>query len=442
MDRNPSIPVASLLDTLLALNPWWTDRPFTTGVIRDRYFARLRAYLDTREIVVVTGVRRAGKTTLLYQCIDDLVRTRGVPARQILFVNFDEPGLLDGDDPIGRILETYRREIYAGDDPYLVFDEVQHVPCWERQLKSLYDRHQARLIVSGSSAALLDTSLSGLLSGRYLALTVYPLDFTEYLAFIGHPVPDDPLALAASHYDLIHRLREYLVTGGFPRAALEPDSAIRADLLSAYFDSIVQRDIVLANAVRDVRGLHALLTTLFANVSTLISYRRLADQLGLDSATVREYLWFATQARILFEVPLFSYKVSVQNRNNRKCYCIDTGLRNAVAFRFSEDEGRLLENLVFLHLIRRGGEVYYWKGTGEVDFVWKRPDHGLVAINVTATDEVPAREVAALRDFAEVHGDRVEDLILLTADTTGSDGPVRFVPAWRWLLEQDAVFAP
>ena len=86
--------------------------------------------------------------------------------------------------------------------------------------------------------------------------------------------------------------------------------------------------------------------------------------------------------------------------------------------------------------------MYYWKGTGEVDFVWKRPDHGLVAINVTATDEVPAREVAALRDFAEVHGDRVEDLILLTADTTGSDGPVRFVPAWRWLLEQDAVFAP
>lgn len=431
--------MAPLLDTLLALNPWWTDRPFETGIVRDRYFARLRSYLDSREIVVVTGVRRAGKTTLLYQCIDDLIRTRGVPARQILFVNFDEPGLLDGDDPIGRILETYRREVYAGEDPYLVFDEVQNVPGWERQLKALYDRRQAHLVVSGSSAALLDTSLSSLLSGRYLPLPVYPLDFAEYLAFTGHPAPVDPLALAAGRYDLIHRLRDYLDAGGFPRAALEPDPMLRADLLSAYFDSIVQRDIVLANTVRDVRGLHALLLTLFANVSTLFSYRRLAEQLGLDGSTIRDYLWFATRARVLFEVPFFSYKVSVQNRNSRKCYCIDTGLRNAVAFRFAPDEGRLLENLVFLHLVRRGGEVYYWKGAGEVDFVWKRPDHGLVAINVTATDEVPPRESAALREFAEVHGEQVQDLILLTADTEGTDGSIRLVPVWRWLLEQDPI---
>lgn len=427
----------SLSEILLALNPWWVGGSFETGIHRDRYFTHLRSYLESREIVVLTGVRRAGKTTLLYQCIDDLIRNHGVQPRRILFVNFDEPGLIDGDDPIERVLETYRREIYPGDDPYLVFDEIQNAPGWERHLKALYDRRRARLVISGSSAALLDTSLSTLLSGRYLPLVVYPLDFAEYLRFTGDPPPDDPLALVAARYDLGHRLRGYLETGGFPRVVLEPNPALRSNLLSAYYDSIVQRDIVLANTVRDVRGLRSLLSTLFANVSALFSYRGLAEQLGLDVTTVREYLWFAAQARILFEVPIFSYKMSVQNRNKRKCYCIDTGLRNAVAFRFSTDEGRLLENLVFLHLVRRGGEIYYWKGRGEVDFVWKRSDHGLVAINVTATDEVPDREVAALLEFAGEHGDAVRDLILLTPDTEGTDGPVRIVPVWRWLLEGD-----
>lgn len=192
---------------------------------------------------------------------------------------------------------------------------------------------------------------------------------------------------------------------------------------------------MLANEVRDVRGLRFLILTLLADISSEFSYRRLADRLGLDAATVREYVWFAVRARVLFEVPFFSYKVSVQNRNNRKCYCIDTGLRNAVAFRSSQDDGRLLENLVYLELRRRGGEVSYWKGKGEVDFVWKRPDRPLTAINVTATDEIPSREMAALLEFATEQGDLPVDLVLLTADTGGTDGPVRLVPAWRWLLE-------
>ena len=425
----------SLTEQLLAINPWWTGRPFETGIPRDRYFSRLRRYLDSGEIVVVTGVRRAGKTTLLYQCVDDLVRNRGVDPRRILFVNFDEPGLADGDDPIGRVLETYRRDVYPGEDPYLVLDEVQSVPGWERQLRSLHDRRQARVVVSGSSAALLDSSLSSLISGRYLALTIYPLDFAEYLRFSGRPAPEDPLAIAAERYEIAHRLREYRDAGGFPRVATEADDLLRRDLLSAYFDSIVERDIVLANEVRDVRGLRSLILTLLADVSCEFSYRRLADRLGLDAATVREYVGLAVRARVLFEVPFFSYKVSVQNRNNRKCYCIDTGLRNAVAFRSSQDDGRLLENLVYLELRRRGGEVSYWKGKGEVDFVWKRPDRPLTAINVTATDEIPSREMAALLEFATEQGDLPVDLVLLTADTGGTDGPVRLVPAWRWLLE-------
>ncbi|MFA5613152.1 MAG: DUF4143 domain-containing protein, partial [Methanoculleus sp.] len=130
----------------------------------------------------------------------------------------------------------------------------------------------------------------------------------------------------------------------------------------------------------------------------------------------------------------FSYSLKVQSRNNKKIYCIDNGLRNAVSFRFSEDEGRLAENLVFIELKKQGHEVYYWKKQGEVDFVVKHPDRLLTAINVSYTDTLPAREEKALLEFRDLHDPRVRECILLTKDTEKREGAVRYIPLWKWLL--------
>lgn len=430
----PTNHMPSVLDLLTALNPWWIGKPFEAGIRREKYFTKIQKYLGTREIVVLTGVRRSGKTTLLFQVIDDLIRNRRVDPRSILFVNCDEPEIARLDNPLETLLETYRRDVYGGDEAYLILDEIQTIEGWERWVKSLYDRKQFTLIISGSTSYLLDSNLSTLIAGRYLPVHVYPLDFTEYVVFSGEDLPHDPVTLASAKYRLLHLLDEYLREGGFPQVVLQGDEAIRRDQLAAYYDSIVYRDIVRVNEVRNQKALGDLLTYCMTNITSLYSYRNLQEVLGIDFETLREYLYYAEKAKILFEVQYFSYSLKTQSRNNKKVYCIDNGLRNAVSFRFSEDEGRLAENLVFIELKKQGCEIYYWKKQGEVDFVVKHPDRSLSAINVSYTDALPAREEKALLEFADLHGSAVRECILLTKDTEKREGAVRYVPLWKWLL--------
>jgi uncharacterized protein len=433
-EYTPTKNVSSPLDLLAALNPWWSGRPFETGIRREKYFAKIQKYLGAGEIVVLTGVRRSGKTTLLFQIIDDLIRSRQADPRSILFVNCDEPEIARLENPLETLLETYRRDVYGGDTAYLILDEIQAVDGWERWVKSLYDRKQYTLIISGSSSYLLDSHLSTLIAGRYLPVHVYPLDFAEYVVFSGERLPSDPVSLASAKYRVLHLLGEYLREGGFPRVILQNDDAIRRDQLKAYYDSIVYRDIVRVNEVRNQKALSDLLAYCMANVTSLYSYRNLQEMLGIDFETVKEYLHYAEKAKILFEVRYFSYSLKAQSRNNRKIYCIDNGLRNAVSFRFSEDEGRLAENLVFLELLRQDCEVYYWKRQGEVDFVVKNPDRSLTAINVSYTDTLPEREEKALLEFANLHTSEVRECILLTKDTEKREGGIRYIPLWKWLL--------
>lgn len=229
-------------------------------------------------------------------------------------------------------------------------------------------------------------------------------------------------------------LGQYLREGGFPQAVRQKDEGVKSDQLRAYCDSIVYRDIVRVNEVRNQRALADLLSYLMASIASPYSYRQLEEMLGIEAATIREYIRYAETARVLFEVQYFSYSLKVQARNSKKVYCIDTGLRNAVSFTLSADEGRCVENLVYLELRRRGYEPYYWKKGGEVDFVLKNPDSTLTAINVTYTDAPPEREMNALREFAAGFGDQVNDLVLITKDTARTDGAIRCVPLWRWLL--------
>lgn len=426
--------MADLLELLVALNPWWSGRDFDTGVRRDRYLSKIKRYCTTGEIVVLSGVRRSGKTTLLYQMIRDLILKEGVDPRSILFVNCDEPALARLDRPLETVLDTYRKDVWSEEGAWIVLDEIQTIPEWERWVKATYDRKQFRLVISGSSSCLLDAEVSTSISGRYLAVPVYPLDFSESLLFHGVKIEPDPIALAERKYGILNLLGRYINEGGFPQVVQQKDESVKADQLRAYYDSIVYRDIVQVNKVRNQRALADLLSYLLTNIASPYSYRQLVEVLGIEAATIREYIRYAEMARVLFEVQYFSYSLKVQARNNKKVYCIDTGLRNAVSFTFSADEGRCVENLVFLELRRRGGDPYYWKKGGEVDFVLKKPDNTLTAINVTYTDVPPQREMNALREFAVEFGERVKELVLITKDTARTDGMIRCVPLWRWLL--------
>jgi uncharacterized protein len=427
--------MATFFEQLAAQNPWWTGRPFDSGHERQKYLAEIRRYLKTGEILVLSGVRRAGKTTLLFQTIRFLMEERNVPGKNILFINCDEPAIAGRKDALADAVDTYRREIGPEGTLWLFFDEVQAAENWEREIKSLYDRKQFRIVISGSSSYLLDPQVSTLLSGRSFTLPVYPLDFTEYLRFHGIEPPRDAAGRAAQKYVIAAQLRQYLNEGGFPVIVLQKDERTKQDYLKAYYDSIVYRDIVRTNVVRNQKALAGLLHYLFTNIASPYSYRRLREMFGTDVDTIRDYIHFARIARILFEVQAFSYSLPAQARQNKKVYCIDTGLRNAVSFRFSEDEGKLAENLVFLELLRSGRTPYYWKGEREVDFVSRSDDDTLVAINVCHSDAIPDREYEGLREFAEEFGAKVRELLILTKDYEARDGKIRCVPLWKWLLD-------
>lgn len=426
--------MSGIIEALIRLNPWWYGESVPSGIPRDKYLSKIQRYLTTGEIVVLAGVRRSGKTTLLYQTIDHLIKSERVPSKKILFVNFDEPDFSALNDPFAEILSVYRADICGDDDVYLIFDEIQGVPGWERYIKGLYDRGSVRLIISGSSSSLLEGKLATLLSGRYFAVTVYPLDFAEYLLFHRINVPTDQIGLAAQKFKLMNHLAEYIRIGGFPRVVLQKDLNLKTDYLRSYYDSIIYRDIILTNSVRHVRALKDLLLYLFSNITRPHSYQKLQQQSGLDFATLKEYIGYAEAAGIMFEIPFFSYSLKTQSRNMRKILAIDNGLRNAISFTFSQDTGLLVENLVFIQLIKQDNLPFYWSGKNEVDFVIKNPDDTLDAINVSYTDTPNEREYAGLREFFTEYKSKVRSLMLITRDLEGETDGIHCVPLWKWLL--------
>jgi predicted AAA+ superfamily ATPase len=426
--------VTTLFELLTSLNPWWTGQEFETGKPRVTYFSKIRRYLETDEIIVLSGVRRSGKTTLLFQTIKYLVDEKNIPPRNILFVNCDEPEISSLENSLSKVIDTYRKEVPAKGPLYLVFDEIQSIEGWERTIKSLYDRKKFKIIISGSSSYLLDSQISTLLSGRYFSIPVFPLNFVEYLSFQGIETPKDQVSQAAKKYEILTQLKRYLREGGFPIVVLQEDELTKNDYLKAYYDSIVYRDIIRVNEIRNQKALAELLHYLFTNVTAPYSYRRLKELLGIDLDTVQDYIHFAEMAKILFEVQHFAYSLQAQTRPNRKIYCIDNGLRNAVSFRFTEDEGKLAENLVFIELLRSGKSPFYWKKKKEVDFVVKSPENLLTAFNVSYTDSIPERECEGLHEFKGEFGDRVKEMIILTKDTEQVNEGIIFMPLWKWLL--------
>lgn len=426
--------MATLFETLAAQNPWWTGSSFESGRERKKYLEKIDRLTETGEIIVLSGVRRSGKTTLLYQAVRQLITDKAVPATNILFINCDELGLAGRAHTLSEAVDAYRREIAPEGTIYLIFDEVPAANDWEREIKSLYDKKNCRILLSGSSSYLLDSKISALLSGRYLPVHVYPLDFTEYIAFHDIVPPRNAAGRAAQKYEITALLRQYLREGGFPVIVLQQNEQTKQDYLRAYYDSIVYRDIVQANVVRNQKALSGLLQYLFTNIAVPFSYRRLKETLAIDIDTIRDYIHFAGLAKILFEVPAFSYSLKVQARQGRKIYCIDNGLRNAVSFRFSQDEGKLAENVVCIELMRLGISPYYWKQDHEVDFVAKAADNTLTAINVCYSDEIPVREYEGLEEFAKTFPDAVRRLVILTKDYEARKGKITCIPLWKWLL--------
>jgi len=424
------------LSILNEWNPWWENK----GLIKDLegtprpFYKHLLDSVEVKEITVITGVRRSGKSTLMYQIISSLLK-KGVNPRQILFVNLEDKKLVKSS--LEDIYMAYRENLNPSKKAYIFLDEIHRKDGWESWIRKKYDlKTNDKFVISGSCSYLLRKEYSTLLTGRNLTFEVFPLTFEEFLLFNNIKINRENLRrgiiLDKTKIPILNSLKKYLNFGGFPEVFFKKDD-FKTKLLEQYFDDIIYKDIIDRYNLNSQKA-KDLALYLLTNFTGTVSLRNMRNSLGISYDTIKDYIAYFKEAFLVFILDHFSYSFKEQKTLASKTYCIDNGLRNAVSFKFSKDEGKLAENLVFLELRRRGEDVYYWKNGGEVDFIIKEKNSLLKAINVSYTDEIKERELKPLLEFKE-RFKRTDKLIVITKDLEKRSGETRFVPLWRWLLE-------
>ncbi|NQU18683.1 ATP-binding protein [bacterium] len=362
-----------IIGTLLLWNFW--EKDISTGIPRQGYLERIKKFLSTDEIVTLTGVRRSGKSTILLQVLAGLLKAK-IPKKNTLYINFEDPKFYNAlnIDLLDKIWQAYIEYLKPGGKVYLVLDEVQEVKGWEHWVRAKYDRKEnVKIFVTGSNADLLSPEFAAVLTGRHLELTVTPLNFREFLQFRGVHACSSSLWYVKNKEKLINLTREYLITGGFPKVVLTDDELLRKELLSQYFSDILTRDIAERYKIKDVAKLKNLALFYSSNFTRSYSFNKVKKvvdfALSLDS--VHRFSHYMEDAFLISFLQRFSYSLKNQMQAQRKVYLVDNGIHNSVAFKFSEDRGKLLENAVYRQLKGLSAEVYYYSEKKEVDFVCK-----------------------------------------------------------------------
>lgn len=402
-----------------------------TAIVRD-----LKVPQKTNKIITITGARRVGKTFYFYQLISEFKKK--IVLSQILYVNFEDDRILPlSFKELNGLLEAYF-ELYPENkdkEIYLFLDEIQNVKGWELFVRRVYDKERARIFLTGSSSKLLSREIATSLRGRTLSYRLFPLSFIEFLKFKGLDVKPD-IEYSKSRFKIKNLLEEFIFSGGFPEVVLEEES-LKLKILKSYYDLIIYKDLVERFSVRNLGLLKNLMKFLITNVSTAFSansyYRSIEQELRVSRETILEYLSYIEEIELIYFLPVFSYSLKAQQVNPKKIYSLDNGLRNAISFRFSQDEGRLVENLVFQEIKRMELDVYYWKKRGEVDFVIKK-DNKLKGINVSYGEEIKERGEKSLLELKKEFGRNTQELILITKDIEENKGGIKFIPLWKWLL--------
>jgi predicted AAA+ superfamily ATPase len=409
-----------ILETLSEWNFW--NRALPETFARETYESDALQKSSTGEIVIVKGVRRCGKSTILINLIKRLIKD-GVDPKEVLFVNLEDPKFINdlNTDLLSLIRDTYLENLEPGETPFLFLDEVQNIKGFEKWLVKAYELKTSKIFITGSNASLLSREIGSALSGRYLDVTVFPLDFTEFLAFNGLTIHNRLEYL--KHRLKINRLFEdYLRYGGFPRVALIDDPELKKAELKAYFDSIILRDIVARYRLDNVEALMRLSVYLLSNISHLVSLNALVNHFHLSYDLINRYMEYLENAYLVLRVSKFDWSLKKQQVNPKKIYAIDTGLSNIASFNAGQKYGDRIENLVCLELIRRKKELFYYRTAGdlEVDFIVQENGQITTLIQVSAgidDEKTRSREIRALvKAKNELKHARNAQLILLVPD--------------------------
>lgn len=362
------------------------------------YLARHTQYdseelLRSKQIKLITGPRRTGKST------EALLMLRG---KNFAYLNFDDGKLLkEWDDDV--VWESLQ-QVYPGFD-YLLLDEVQNLDGWDLWVSKLY-RLGVNMVITGSNAKLLSSEMATLLTGRYIQIEMLPFSLSEFFAWNGKMISGYPAEDEASVQSLVN---DYLHHGGYPETVAA--RGIAQNYLSTLFDSIIWKDIAKRHNVRNVEDLNNLAMYLVSNFCNPFSANELAQELGLSSvATTKKFMGYLREPYLFYYLPRYNNKLKLMKKAPQKVYVVDNGFVEAKAFSVSENLGRLLENQVFIELVRRGYDtdksLFYYRSRNdkEVDFVTRKGVRVEMLIQVCydlSSERTLKREVDSLIECAE-----------------------------------------
>ena len=406
-----------------------------TGLIKRDY----EIPVDTDKIVSLIGIRRSGKTSMLYSLIATLRET--VPKENIVYINFEDDRLFplrlsDLDGLVEGYYELYPHK--RQETVYFFLDEVQNISGWERFVRRIYDTLNIRLFITGSSSKLLSSEIATSLRGRTITYEIFPFSFKEYLNYKAIPIN----AYSSSSISYMQNaFNTYLEDGGFVETFGQSED-VKKRILKDYLDLIVYKDLIERYAIKNHALLKHLIKYFVVNMGTLISLTKLYNEyksLGykLSKDTLYEYVAYLQEAYAVFTTPIYRNSVREEQRHPKKLYVIDNGFKKLFDASLSKDYSKLYENLAFLHLRRGTSEVYYWKQKQEVD-LYADVAGGLL-VNVSydvASPDTLKREIDALLEGMAYFG--LSQSYLITKDKEESirlhHKEITVMPMWKWLL--------
>lgn len=398
------------------------------GIPRTR-LAEVEKSASLPQAVIVSGLRRVGKSTLLLQMAHKLGKDA------FYYINFEDDRFLGFEAQDANDLYQVLVELF-GERKIFIVDEIQNVPGWERFIRRFMDMG-FKFYITGSNASLLSRELGTRLTGRYVPIELFPFSFKEYLQFKGEALPDLKRMKTADTARLNSLMNEYLRVGGIPDAIKYPE----LPLLRTLYEDVLYRDIATRYRLDAVTALRELAYYLISNPSVTVSFNKLKEQFRLGSVnTIKSYVDYMQNSWLIFMLNVYDYSVKRRQIAPKKTYCIDTGISSAVGFGFSPNTGRLLENLVFLALRQKTSGIFYHLSPDgfEVDFYLPETRQ---LIQVTHSMENPSTRERELRALESAISTLKADsaLILTSANEDGilvKGTRVDIRSTAEWLLEQ------
>ena len=319
---------------------------------------KLIGNLKIKQIQVLQGIRRSGKSTLFKLLINYLCDNAMATAKEILYINLDDPFFTTyHNNPAGlyEILQVAEK-LTANKIQYLFLDEVQAINGWEKYIKTAYDNETfKKIFITGSNSSLLNSEYASLLSGRYLSEQVFPLSFNEILQLNNI---NNYLELVDQQPVILNLIDNMLNFGSFVEV-YEQEQSYKREILSSYYDTIILKDCIANHNIRDIKSFREMSYYLISNTTSMYSYSSLGKAIGVHDQSAKEYAHYLESSYFFHELRHFSYSLKEQQGNKKKAYLIDNGFI-ALSFKFSNNYGALLENLVFSELVKQNKQVYFY----------------------------------------------------------------------------------